>query len=56
MNLLYASVSRAAELNDQDRDKLKKLKSEGKAPQNLQFHFLEYLFSKNELRQAFSKI
>ena len=32
MNRFYASVSRAAELNDQDREKLKNLKSEEKAP------------------------
>ena len=45
MNRFYTSVSRAAELNEQDRDKLKKLKSEEKAP-ILPYHFLEHLLAR----------
>ena len=55
MNRFYASVTRSAELNEQDRDKLKKLKSEEKAP-NPAISLFGTPFSKNELRQAFSKI
>ena len=55
MNRFYASVSRAAELNDQDREKLKNLKSEEKAPKPA-ISLFGTPFSKNELRQAFSKI
>ena len=40
MNKFFASVSRAAELTDQDREKLKELKSEEKAPKTSHFTFL----------------
>ena len=55
MNKFFASVSRAAELTDQDREKLKELKSDEKSPKPA-ISLFSTPFSKNELRQAFSKL
>ena len=55
MNKFFASVSRAAELTDQDREKLKELKSDEKSPKPA-ISLFSTPFSKNELRQPFSKL
>ena len=55
MNKFFASVSRSVDLTDQDRENLKELKTQEKAPK-ANISLFEQPFSKNELRQALSKL
>ena len=55
MNKFFASVSRSVDLTDQDREQIKELKSQEKAPKP-NISLFEQPFSKNELRQALSKL
>ena len=55
MNRFFASVSRAAGLTDHEKESIKQLKMQEKAP-TVNNSIFEQPFSKNELRQALSKL
>ena len=55
MNRFFASVSRASELTDLEKEKLKELKTQEKAP-TANISLFEAPFSKNELRNALRKL
>ena len=55
INKFFASVSRAVDLTEQDKDQIKNLKSQEKAPKP-SISLFETPFSKNELRYSLSKL